>query len=401
MRNIWVNELKQVPLEKRPIEICERKGIGHPDTICDALMNEVSIELSKEYLKRFGSIMHHNVDKGLLVAGEVERRFGGGKVTKPMLLVFGDRATFTVDNDEVPVKDITINTAKKWFQENLRFVDPDAHLKYQFEIKRGSTALTDIFRRKGELYEANDTSAAVGFSPLTKTERIVLETEQFINSPDFKQSFPESGEDIKVMGVRRDNVLHLTVAMAFVDRYIQNEDYYFKRKDEILDQIYEFINNKVDFEVKIELNTLDRKGRGMDGMYLTVLGTSADDGDCGQVGRGNRVNGIIPLNRPSGSEAAAGKNPVSHVGKIYNLLSHKIANEIVKKVSGLTEVYVWLVSQIGVTIDQPILATAEIIPDNNIQVKEVFKEVQEVIESEFTNIKEFCNDLIYGKVKVC
>ncbi|WP_455364280.1 methionine adenosyltransferase [[Eubacterium] cellulosolvens] len=401
MRNIWVNELKQVPLEKRPIEICERKGIGHPDTICDALMNEVSIELSKEYLKRFGSIMHHNVDKGLLVAGEVERRFGGGKVTKPMLLVFGDRATFTVDDDEVPVKDITINTAKKWFQENLRFVDPDAHLKYQFEIKRGSTALTDIFRRKGELYEANDTSAAVGFSPLTKTERIVLETEQFINSPDFKQSFPESGEDIKVMGVRRDNVLHLTVAMAFVDRYIQNEDYYFKRKDEILDQIYEFINNKVDFEVKIELNTLDRKGRGMDGMYLTVLGTSADDGDCGQVGRGNRVNGIIPLNRPSGSEAAAGKNPVSHVGKIYNLLSHKIANEIVKKVSGLTEVYVWLVSQIGVTIDQPILATAEIIPDNNIQVKEVFKEVQEVIESEFTNIKEFCNDLIYGKVKVC
>ena len=401
MRNIWVNELKQVPLEKRPIEICERKGIGHPDTICDALMNEVSIELSKEYLKRFGSIMHHNVDKGLLVAGEVERRFGGGKVTKPMLLVFGDRATFTVDNDEIPVKDITINTAKKWFQENLRFVDPDDHLKYQFEIKRGSAALTDIFRRKGELYEANDTSAAVGFSPLTKTERIVLETEQFINSPDFKQSFPESGEDIKVMGVRKNNILHLTVAMAFVDRYIQNEDYYFKRKDEILSQIYEFINNKNDFEVKIELNTLDRKGRGMDGMYLTVLGTSADDGDCGQVGRGNRVNGIIPLNRPSGSEAAAGKNPVSHVGKIYNLLSHKIANEIVKKVSGLTEVYVWLVSQIGVTIDQPILATAEIIPDDNIQVKEVFKEVQEVIESEFTNIKEFCNDLIYGKVKVC
>ncbi len=401
MRNIWVNELKQVPLEKRPIEICERKGIGHPDTICDALMNEVSIELSKEYLKRFGSIMHHNVDKGLLVAGEVERRFGGGKLTKPMLLVFGDRATFTVDNDEIPVKDITINTAKKWFQENLRFIDPDAHIKFQFEIKRGSAALTDIFRRKGELYEANDTSAAVGFSPLTKTERIVLETEQFINSQDFKQSFPESGEDIKVMGVRKNNMLHLTIAMAFVDRYIQNEDYYFKRKDEILSKIYEFINSKIDFEVKIELNTLDRKGRGMDGMYLTVLGTSADDGDCGQVGRGNRVNGIIPLNRPSGSEAAAGKNPVSHVGKIYNLLSHKIANEIVKKVPGLTEVYVWLVSQIGVTIDQPILATAEIIPDDNIQVKEVHKDVQEVIESEFTNIKEFCNDLIYGKVKVC
>lgn len=148
MRNILVNELKQVPLEKRPMEICERKGIGHPDSICDALMNEVSNELSKEYIKRFGSIMHHNIDKGLLVAGEVRRKFGGGEVTRPILLVFGDRATFVVDKAEVPVKEITIKTAQKWFKNNLRSVDPEKHIKYQFEIKRGSEALTDIFKEK-------------------------------------------------------------------------------------------------------------------------------------------------------------------------------------------------------------------------------------------------------------
>ncbi|MEM4246094.1 MAG: methionine adenosyltransferase [Candidatus Bathyarchaeia archaeon] len=402
MRSIMINELRQVPLEKRPMEICERKGVGHPDSICDALMNQISNELSKEYMKRFGSIMHHNIDKGLLVAGEVERRFGGGEVTKPMLMVFGDRATFIVDNDEVPVKEITIETAKRWFRENMRFVDPETHVNYQFEIKRGSAALTDIFRRTGEIYEANDTSAAVGFSPLTPTERIVLETEQFLNSREFKKSFPETGEDVKVMGVRRNNTLHLTIAMAFVDRFINDEACYFDRKGEILSQIQDFVSSRVDFEeVTIDLNTLDRRGRGIGGMYLTVLGTSADDGDCGQVGRGNRVNGIIPLNRPSGSEAAAGKNPVSHVGKIYNLLSYKIADEIVNKVPGVAEVYVWLVSQIGRTIDQPILATAEVIPEGKTRIKDVSKQVSEVIDSELADIKAFCNDLIYGNIKVC
>ncbi len=384
------------------MEICERKGIGHPDSICDALMNEVSNELSKEYHKRFGSIMHHNVDKGLLVAGEVKRKLGGGKVTKPMLLVFGDRATFVVNEEKVPVEEITIKTAKRWFKNNLRFIDPEEHLKYQFEIKRGSEALTDIFKRKGELLEANDTSAAVGFSPLTTTERVVLETEQFLNSQDFKRSYPESGEDVKVMGVRRNNKLHLTVAMAFVDRFIGSEDHYFKRKSEILGEIQDFVVSRVDFEeVIIDLNTLDRKGRGMDGMYLTVLGTSADDGDCGQVGRGNRVNGIIPLIRPAGSEAAAGKNPVSHVGKIYNLLSYKIADEIMRQIPGLLEVYVWLVSQIGKTIDQPIVASAELIPDQHTRLKDVADEVREVIDAELTDIRAFCDDLIYGNVKVC
>ena len=402
MRNILVNELKQIPLEKQPMEICERKGKGHPDSICDALMNSISNELSKEYLRKFGSVMHHNVDKGLLVAGEVERKFQGGRVTKPMLLVFGDRATFVFNDDEIPVEDITFKTAKKWFKNNLRFVDSEKHLRYQFEMKRGSAALTDIFQREGEIFEANDTSAAVGYSPLTPTERIVLEIERFLNSHKFKKDFPESGEDIKVMGVRKNDELHLTLAMAFVDRFIQDEKYYFQRKNEILYEIKDFVTPHIDFKkISIDLNTLDRKGRGINGIYLTVLGTSADDGDCGQVGRGNRVNGIIPLNRPSGSEAAAGKNPVSHVGKIYNLLSYRIANQITENIPDISEVYVWLVSQIGKKIDQPIIATAEIIPQRNIQVKNVTNDVQEVIDEELGNINKFCEELIYGNIKVC
>jgi S-adenosylmethionine synthetase len=402
MRDIMVKELNQVPLEDQPMEICERKGLGHPDSICDAMMNDVSVALSKEYLKRFNSIMHHNIDKSLLVAGEVERKLGGGKVKKPMLMVFGDRATFQVGNESVPVEEITLQTAKQWFKKNMRFIDPDKHVKYQVELKRGSEALTDIFRRKGKFLGANDTSAAVGYAPLTETEKIVLETEKFLNSGDFKKRFPESGEDIKIMGFRKNHDLHMTVAMAFVDRFIDSEEDYFRKRDEISGEIKKFVESKVSFaNTFIDLNALDQRGRGIGGMYLTVLGTSADDGDCGQVGRGNRVNGIIPLNRPTCSEAAAGKNPVSHVGKIYNLLTYRIADKIYKNVGGVREVYVWLLSRIGQSIDQPKVASAQFILDRGVTLKDISRNVEETISTELDNIDKFCDYLVHSSVSVC
>lgn len=398
-RNIVVEELKAIPISQYKVEVVERKGLGHPDYISDSMMNQISIELSKEYIKRFGTILHHNIDKSLLVAGEAEQRFGGGVVITPMLMVIGDRATFRVGDEEIPVKEIAIKTCKKWIKDNLRFVDPEKHFRFQVELKEGSAALTDIFKRKGKILGANDTSAAVGYAPLTPTEKIVLETEMFLNSAEFKKKHPESGEDIKVMGMRNGNDLNLTIAMAFVDQFINSEDEYFKRKAEIKEETEEFVKSKVDFNVKIDINTLDRRGRGIGGLYLTVTGTSAENADCGQVGRGNRVNGIIPLNRPYSSEAAAGKNPISHVGKIYNVLAHKIARDIYQKVPGIKEVYIWLLSQIGVPVDQPAIAAAQIIMDNS-QFKDIKNLVCEVIDDEFAKIEEFIMDLAYGKYPI-
>jgi len=402
LRSILIHELKRVALEDQRMEICERKGLGHPDSICDAMMNDISVALSKEYLKKFGRVMHHNIDKGLLVAGEAEVRFGGGEVGKPMLLVFGDRATFVVGDETVPVEDITLKTAKEWVKRNLRFVDPEKHMNYQVEIKRGAESLTDIFERRGKFLGANDTSAAVGFAPLTETERIVLETEKFLNGRLFKKEFPESGEDIKVMGLRKDRELHLTVAMAFVDRFVESERAYFKKKEEILSEIESFVNSKFNMDrVHVYLNTADKKGRGIGGVYLTVLGTSADGGDCGQVGRGNRVNGIIPLNRPTCSEAAAGKNPVSHVGKIYNLLTYRMAERVYEEVSGINEVYVWLLSQIGQPINNPKVASVQVVLKPNTNLTRISKEIRESVESELDNIDRFSLDLAYGKIPVC
>jgi S-adenosylmethionine synthetase len=402
MRNILVAPLKQVPLEDQMIEIVERKGLGHPDTMCDSMMNEVSVSLCKEYLDRVGAIMHHNIDKALLVAGEVETRFGGGKVKKPMKLIFGDRATFKIDDIEIPVGEIAIQTAKDWLKKNLRYVDPDKHMTYQIEIQPGSAALNDIFRRGGEMLGANDTSAAVGWAPLTKTEKAVLTTENYLNSKAFKKRFPETGEDIKVMGLRRGSELDLTVSMAFVDCLVESEKQYFEKKAESLEDINCFVKENNSFQkICTRLNTLDVVGRGVDGVYLTVLGTSADGADSGQIGRGNRVNGVISLNRPQCSEAAAGKNPVSHVGKIYNLLTFKVANEIHQQVPGIKEVYVWMLSNIGRPIDQPAIAVVQIIPQAGVPFDAVQNKAEKTVDNELANINKFCMDLAKGKIPVC
>src|SRR3989441_11364744 len=125
-----VSELRQTPVSEQELEIVERKGLGHPDHICDAVMNEVSISLSREYIKRYGIVMHHNIDKALLAAGAVRRNFGGGEGKRPKLLVFGHPATYEVDGDPGPIDKIAVSTAKKKVKKKLRFVDPARNDRY-------------------------------------------------------------------------------------------------------------------------------------------------------------------------------------------------------------------------------------------------------------------------------
>ncbi|MFO7742284.1 MAG: methionine adenosyltransferase [Anaerolineae bacterium] len=399
-RNILVEEVPNLPMEEQPIELVERKGVGHPDSICDAVAEAVSVELSRAYRDRFGRVLHHNIDKGLLVAGGATPALGGGAVDEPMRLIFGDRATYEHKGVRIPVGEIAEATAKGWLRGHLRFVSPEEHVVFQNEIKPGSPELTDIFER--EQIGANDTSAGVGYAPLSETEKLVLAVERHLNSTAFKAAHPEAGEDIKVMGYRFGRDLTLTVALAFVDRFISDEETYFERKAAIRDQLQEFVSRQSHTMegVNIDINTLDEPSRGTSGMYLTVLGTSAEGGDCGQVGRGNRVNGVIAFNRPATTEAAAGKNPVSHVGKIYNLLSHEIAERVYLEVEGLREVTVYLCSQIGHPIDQPLVAAAQLVLSDGVALGDVKARVTEVIDRELATIHRFTERLIHGEFKV-
>ena len=394
---IFIESVNNIPTFKKRFEIVERKGIGHPDTICDLVMNQVSIDLSKLYLKETGAIQHHNMDKALLVAGQSESNFGGGKIIKPMKMILGDRATFDIGERKLPIGDLAIQTAKEWFEKNLRFVN-DEHVEYQVEIGVTSKELQSIFENTRS-FAANDTSVLVGYAPFTETESIVLNTEQHINSKQFKDNFPESGEDVKVMGFRDANHVDLTIATAFVDKFISSENQYFQRKEEMLQEINEFLKKNYSMEITANMNCLDSKNRGMSGLYLTVLGTSADSADSGQVGRGNMASRVISPSRPAGSEATAGKNPVSHIGKIYNALSFKIANEIHTKVSGLDEVCVWMYNVIGRPVNDPKAVIVQ--PTIVGQLQDAEKnQINEIVENNLQNIHEFCNELISGKYPI-
>ena len=83
-------------------------------------------------------------------------------------------------------------------------------------------------------------------------------------------------------------------------------------------------------------------------MFLTITGTSAEAGDDGQVGRGNRANGLITPGRVQTLEAAAGKNSMNHVGKLYSLVANRAARKVIEAAKGdIVECQIRIVSQIG------------------------------------------------------
>lgn len=394
---ITVEPYPGVPIEDQPLEIVERKGKGHPDSLCDAMMDAVSVALSQAYLREFGTILHHNIDKGLLAAGSVKRRFGGGEVLRPMELMIGDRATQAIGDRRIPVEEIAREAARSWLTRNMPHVDASRNVSYRVLLSPGSEELTGIFSRTG-IKPANDTSATVGYYPLSPTERIVLALEHHLNSAEFKTEHPETGEDVKIMALRRKKDLDLTVAMPLLCGHITSEKDYFDRKEQIIRAITGFMTRFEGFgNVRIHYNALDEPGRGMDGIYLSLLGTSAEDADSGQVGRGNRVNGVIAVNRPLGTEAAAGKNPVSHVGKIYNVLSHRIAERVCSEIAGVREVSVYLVSRIGTPIDRPEVAAAQIVPRRGIEIRNIAGHVEQIIQRELSGIEAFCTALSEGR----
>lgn len=394
MNPIHIQQASGLRVSDLDVEIVERKGIGHPDSICDGIMEDVSRALSRAYRDRAGTVLHHNCDKAMLVAGQVMLQWGGGRVLDPMRLVMGDRATAAWDGQRIDVPAIAVDAARQWIRTHLRHVDPDAHVRYQVELKPGASVLAEPYRRRG-VPTANDTSALVGYAPLTETERLVLETEHYLNSAGFKARFPESGEDVKVMGIREGRTLSLTVAMPLLDRVLRSEIDYFGRLDAIREAALAHVRSRVERleSVALRVNVLDRRGAGLDGIYASVLGVSAEGSDSGEVGRGNRVNGLISLCRPGGAEAVAGKNPVGHPGKIYSVLADRIAGQLVAGVPGLEEVTLWLSSEIGSPIDEPRVVFALVHVAEGATLADVQPAAEAIIASELAQVPAFCRDI--------
>ena len=335
-----------------PVEIVERKGLGHPDTICDALAEALSRALCREYRDRFGAILHHNVDKALLCGGRAAPAFGGGTVLAPIQLYFAGRAVAEAAGEIIPIRDIAVDSARRWFADNMHALDAERHLQIHERIQPGSIDLQALFSRKGgEVTLANDSSIGVGYAPLSALERLVLAVEREMNGRNRASQHPAWGEDIKVMGIRRGAALDLTVACAMIGRHLRHTDDYLAEKAAVAALVRSLAAEHGFTDCDVAVNLADDAAAGS--IYLTVTGTSAEAGDDGEVGRGNRVNGLITPCRPMSLEAAAGKNPVSHVGKLYNVLARQIADAIAATHPPIAKVECLVASKIGAPVTAP------------------------------------------------
>ncbi len=399
MANVVVSQMDFKPVYENPVEIVERKGTGHPDTICDNLAEELSVALCKLYVEEFGFVQHHNVDKALLVGGIADPRFGGGEVIAPIEIYLVGRAIKEKGGKPLPVDELAIEVAKRWLRENIPNLDVEKHVIITPKIRPGSKDLVELFERfakKGEVPLANDTSFAVGYAPFDDLERVVYNTERYLNSPEFKKEHPYLGEDIKVMGVRLGEKIRITIAAAFVDRYVESVDDYLQKKELIRQKALENAAEYTDKEVEVFVNTADNPEGGS--VYITVTGTSAEAGDDGQVGRGNRPNGLITPYRPMTLEAAAGKNPVSHVGKIYSAVAGVIAQRVTKEVEEIEEAYVYLVSQIGKPITEPQACDVKVRTKRDIRGVEEL--IRKIADEEIAKIPEIWKGYVEKKFKV-
>ena len=395
-RNIQVEPLRTVHIEDQKVELVERKGLGHPDSIADGVSESVSRALSRLYLDEFGRILHHNTDETQVVGGASEPKFGGGKVTNPIYMLLVGRATTEVNGEKLPFRETAVEAAKKYVGGVCAHLDIAKDVEFDCKIGQGSVDLRGVFEQKSEL--SNDTSFGVGFAPFSDLERLVLESEKFLTLK-LKKKLKALGEDVKVMGYRSDNSIRLTVAAALVDSEIADPDAYRSVCEEIHDRLMDQATKVTGREVAIDVNTADDPELGR--YYLTVTGLSMEAGDDGSVGRGNRANGLITPCRPMSLEASAGKNPVNHVGKIYNLLGNLIANDIVKETGGnVKEVHVRILSQIGKPVDQPQVASLQILPADGVKLAQVKGKAEAVAQGWFDRVGDIPRLLLTDKLSV-
>ncbi len=393
-RNIVVEKGRYLPVAKREVEIAERKGLGHPDSLIDGVMEEVSRRLSRAYLAEFGRILHHNVDKGQICGGGTRVRFGGGVFTRPIYVLLSGRAAAEARGKSIPVPHIAVEAAHDYLQRAVPMLDVDDDVEIESRISAGSADLVGLFLRGPKIPYANDTSFGTGFAPLTDLEQAVLRSEKYLNSPGYKAAHPEIGPDIKVMGLREKGRIRLTVACAFVSRYLADLGAYVRARERVRKDVLKFVRKLTSLDVEVVVNAGDDiKAKSV---YLTLTGTSAEMGDDGSVGRGNRVNGLITPMRSMSLEAACGKNPVNHVGKVYSVLATEMAQSIATEYPDVEDITITLLSQIGRPIDQPRMASASLIAPAG-DFRRLKAAVRRGIDSRLESVTEVTNRIVEGK----
>lgn len=349
------------------LTIVERKGWGHPDTLADHLAERLSRVYSRYTLAEFGVVLHHNFDKLGLLGGSSEVRYGSGRMVDPVRVLVNGRAARVCGGVAIPVDELISEEVVAFFAERLP--ELDGFLAIELNVTSNSSpgavltsnaapdrtrwfapASADDLRERRHLF-ANDTSLGTGWAPHNRVEAFVRTLADHFSGPDgFGASRTWCGADVKVMAHGLADELDVVLAVPQKCAYVTSRGEYLVNKEDVLAEFEQLAAQDLpEVRARSRLNTRDIPDN--DELYLTYTGSSIESGDEGVVGRGNRVNGLITPLRPMNVEGANGKNPVYHVGKLYNVAASRIAQRLHEATGAYAEVH--LISATGQRLDRP------------------------------------------------
>jgi len=393
-------------------EVVETKGKGHPDNICDTLAEKISSEYSKYCLSHYNMILRHMVDKITILGGGSKVAFGKGEMVVPIKVLINGRFTSAYGNEKIEYMDIVTNVAKDYFKALFPLLDVDKYLLIidNTHVNEGPGVIykennlsnndrVDFFiakdsgdtNRQSNNFRCNDTSTTVSYAPMSMLEKLVLSIEQTLNADSYKELYPFVGNDIKVMGIRKDKEIEITACVPLIAKYTNDINDYYDKLDIVKKKIID-LSNKIcpNYNTKIFLNTRDNIDK--DDLYLTAIGSAIESGDEGAVGRGNRSRGVIPFTRHFSMEAPCGKNPVYHTGKLFTAIGDIISDEIYNTLH--IENIVYCTSKMGDSITEPWNVSIEI---NSNLTDETSKQITDIVQKNISNHYDISLGIINGK----
>jgi S-adenosylmethionine synthetase len=320
-----------------PVEMVERKGIGHPDSLADLVAEAFSRSYSRWCLDRFGVICQHVVDKVMLVGAATASGFGHVEVHRPVRALLVGSVTTRVGVDRVPVEELfaeavaSVLTAATRSREIVRHVrcevintawEPYDNLPGFFH----PAPVAEVHAVLAAQRRANDTVYVTAHAPHSPLEQLVIDVENLLTAAES----PPVGTDVKVLARRLERTVDLVACVPAVAEHTPDLDTYRNLVDGLRQRLARYVGERLEDlgvparRVAVRLNTKDEGAR----VYLAPFGTSLGKGDVGVVGRGNRYAGTISSARPASAEAAAGKNPLHHAGKLYTIAAARIAEAL-------------------------------------------------------------------------
>lgn len=348
------------PVDARPFEFVERKGRGHPDTLVDAIADEISRRYSRYCLEKFGAICNHWIDKCILIGGESRFEFGQSAMLQPIRLIVIGKATTAVGRSVVPLEEIAREGAIAVIEQVVASFDKDHDLKvevrtndYQGAGRPAAWYKPSVVQRSPSREDlANDAVICAGFAPFSATEEVTFRLAEMFFDDRMRRLRPYIGSDIKVLSQRIGEQLDITACVPFVARETSSRAFYDERLEEIREDMIlaagEILSSRGrSCHVRVHLNTRDDEQT----VYMSHYGSCLDTGDVGAVGRGNRGSGLITPARPMSIEAPSGKNPKYHSGKILDIAAFNLAREIAAATGRTAEVIIS--TQTGLPLANP------------------------------------------------